>query len=171
MKNTLNILDTGITKRLHTFEIIKEQNTAEHSWGVAAIICNVMDNPSANLLKAALFHDCAEKIIGDIPYFTKKDIIGIDILEREANDSLGLKCLYENLTQEELEILKIADLLELGYKCIRERNLGNLNLSEVSVNVFNIVNNILDESYKIGYDTEENFKTLNLLIKTKYDLL
>lgn len=58
-------------KRWHVWDIPIVQTTAEHSAGVAMIIIALHKNPSANLLKAAIYHDLHEYDLGDISYEAK----------------------------------------------------------------------------------------------------
>lgn len=67
------IYESGFVKRWHTTLMPVEQTLAHHQWGVATIIAILHPNPSATLLKAALLHDCHEKILGDWPHSAKAE--------------------------------------------------------------------------------------------------
>lgn len=109
----------GKIKRWHTC-IGLEQTLADHSQGVAAVIALLHPNPSANLLKTALFHDYGELITGDIPSPAKKDPVlskRLKELEAEGRASMGIP--EWPLTEEERHWLALADAYEtfmfLGY--------------------------------------------------------
>lgn len=116
----------GIVKRYHTVDMITEQTVAAHSWGVALIICEVVKKPSTELLKAALYHDIAEAVTGDIPATSKWRFGDIDTAvkraEQQVEKNLGLKF---KLTVKDKRILKFADMMELIIHAWREYRLGN----------------------------------------------
>src|SRR5690349_19381109 len=76
--------DGGQVRRWHV-ERMPEQSVAEHSHGVAVILCFICE-PSALLLKAALFHDLAEKQVGDMPAPIKWDFPHIAQFLDEQSD-------------------------------------------------------------------------------------
>jgi 5'-deoxynucleotidase YfbR-like HD superfamily hydrolase len=127
-------------KRWHAFPIIGEQTTADHSWGVAAIICLITE-PSVKLLKAALFHDTAEWYTGDVPHQSKRDwpsvARAVNLAEEQINGFLtgayGIQ-MY-GLSEEEENILKWADMCELAFFCKHQIQLGNTYLLDTYVEV------------------------------------
>jgi 5'-deoxynucleotidase YfbR-like HD superfamily hydrolase len=75
----------------------------------------------------ALLHDADEKFTGDTPAPFKRMLRGMGILE----ENLGVSFLKENgiphyeINKGEEKILKIADYLDLCFKCKDEIELGN----------------------------------------------
>lgn len=132
MKNLLSIFKGGYVKRYHTVDMIKEQSVASHSWGVAVILCQMIKNPSPQLLKAALYHDVAEHVIGDMPATTKwrfEELSkAMSKAEQEIEHELGLDV---KLDDTEKAYLKFADMAELIITCVREYNLGNRDAAEI----------------------------------------
>lgn len=133
MKTQLDFIINGSeTKRYHTVRTISEETVGHHSHGVALFCTLLSPNPSASLLKAALLHDLAEHVTGDIPSPAKR-AYGIseqvshreDLLMREAG--LGIP----TLTGEEERILKLADIFQGAIFCIRECEMGNLRMREI----------------------------------------
>lgn len=126
----------GNVRRYHTRHTIGHQTVAEHSWGVAAIICEIVPNPSAELLKAAIYHDVAEFETGDIPAQAKRALRSVDpnalaafeTMENNVEKELGIA---PDLTEDESIALKTADLLELLHYCLDQRRLGNVTLHDV----------------------------------------
>lgn len=122
---------TGLTRRWHTVPGL-EQSVGEHSWGVAAIILQLNPSPSLALIKAALFHDCAEKYTGDVPATTKwlnpdlKDML--EDIERRWEKELGIITV---LDPHEKLWLKAADMLELVLFCEHAEKLGNQYATEI----------------------------------------
>lgn len=128
----------GYSKRFHTVDTIKHQEIANHSFGVAWF-CELITEGAASkqLIMAALTHDLAEHIVGDIPSPAKR-VLGIrDMYEKFEMDQLKANDLaqYMDLHSEEAAILKLADMLEGCMYCIRERRLGNRNV-EICFNRF-----------------------------------
>jgi 5'-deoxynucleotidase YfbR-like HD superfamily hydrolase len=119
-------------KRYHTVPTIGQQTVAEHSFHVAMLCLEIqkINNKecSAELLKAALFHDLPEHKTGDVPATAKWGSPGLktllDSLEDDVITEYGLEVA---LTIEETLILKYADSLELVMYCIDQMNLGNKN--------------------------------------------
>lgn len=120
--NALKLYKSGRVERFHTladFSGARRQNLAEHQWGVALfvlLICEKEDVfPSPRLLQAALLHDAEESIVGDVPAPAKWRFnrlhTALADAEESARDDLGLP--FDGLSEQELQILKWADCLEL----------------------------------------------------------
>lgn len=129
-------------KRYHTECTIGTQSVAEHSFGVGMLVLYLTNNEaSGNLLRAALFHDLAEQYTGDVPSMVKwdnKDLKAmLDKIEDNFVKSLGV---LQDLTAEEVVILKWADMLELLYFCLEQRRLGNLNATNIFIRAVNFLN-------------------------------
>lgn len=62
--------ETGQVTRYHANPKLSKTNqtVADHSWGVATILCILHPNPPRELIFAALIHDCGERFAGDLPY-------------------------------------------------------------------------------------------------------
>lgn len=110
------IYESGFVKRWHTTLMPVEQTLAHHQWGVATIIAILHPNPSATLLKAALLHDCHEKILGDWPYSAKEENPSLAEFEKAFEQRFR----YEHNINYKLESdeqlwLTFADRLESFY--------------------------------------------------------
>lgn len=111
------IYDSGGTRRYHNRPKLN-QNVKEHSWGVAVIIAIMHPNPSAQLLKAATFHDCSEKVYGDFLRPAKvafPELRNLDeklniLFWEEVEKNTGY--MYPYLTEEEQLWLNFADMYE-----------------------------------------------------------
>lgn len=125
------LYDAGSVTRFHTKRTIRTQTIGEHSWGVAMILLQIC-KPSAELLKAALYHDLAESVTGDTPATAKWSSYelktSLQKLEDNFNKRLGLDLI---LSIEEEELLRWADMLELIMYCQTEVELGNRKMSTI----------------------------------------
>jgi len=127
----ITLYEAGNVVRFHTKRVIHRQNLAEHSWGVALTLTHICV-PSPQLLKAALVHDLAESVTGDVPATAKWDSIEL----RGALADLEGKFEYQHginvhLTQEEKQLLRWADMFELVLYCSKEVMMGNSAMSEI----------------------------------------
>lgn len=90
------------------------QTNADHAHGVASIIAALNPNASAELLRAALWHDAGERWAGDLPQPFKAEFPDIARQHRWAEDRLALRAtpVKPMLSPEEENWLKLADGLE-----------------------------------------------------------
>lgn len=125
----------GRVRRYHTVDTIAPQSVAEHSYGVAWLVYLLSgETPSVALLMAALSHDIAECVTGDIPAPAKRSLgIGrqFDEYEERVRDAAGVPSWTGALTAEELRILKFADTTELVLHCLHEISMGNRGMRKV----------------------------------------
>lgn len=122
------IYDGGLSRRYHTVDVLKEQNIAEHSFGVAWL-CELLTQGTARkeLIMSALAHDLAEHMVGDIPSPAKRAMdIGAKFHEYETKHLKTAGLDYESeLYEGEKFTLKLADMMDGMMYCIREARLGN----------------------------------------------
>ena len=127
MKTQLEFITFGAeVKRYHTVTTLREETVGHHSHGVAMLCLILCPSASAELLKAALMHDLAEQVTGDIPSPAKREYYhggNFDELERRLINESGLK--FPFLTEYEKRILKLADIAHGALFCVRELELGN----------------------------------------------
>lgn len=124
--------DAGAVKRFHTMRTIGDQTVAEHSFNVCMLLYRLLDSPSAELIKAALYHDLPEVITGDIPATMKWRQPQLNMMLQVVESTI----VEENgwvveLSEEERTILKYVDMLELMLYCRDQHMLGNRFLHEV----------------------------------------
>lgn len=124
-----SIREAGSVKRYHTVQTHGDQTVAEHSFHVCMILTQIVENPSAELLKAALYHDLPEVDTGDMPATTKwrypKLAEELEIAELDFITRHGLSV---KLHDREWLALKYADMCELVQFCVDQLNLGNRNM-------------------------------------------
>lgn len=121
------VLNGGQVRRFHTWPLIKDNNLAEHQFGVAWWLIIMYEfKPSADLLLTALSHDLSEYDTGDLPAQVKLAPAmneAMEELERRSMDTAGVP--RPVLTAQERNALMFADKLD-GIACmIRERRLGS----------------------------------------------
>lgn len=131
----------GATKRHHTAVTIGQQTVAEHSFHVAMLCDRLSEGkPSVNLLKAALFHDLAETVTGDVPAPVKwQNPVLADILKGIEYQFEDKHRLCVELTVREEAILKYADAFELGFYCVDQLMLGNKNMNHIYWNIVDFI--------------------------------
>jgi 5'-deoxynucleotidase YfbR-like HD superfamily hydrolase len=135
----------GNTERFHTVPTIRPDLVGHHSYNVACIIMVLRPDAPAKLLRAALKHDSAEHIVGDMPSPTKRELPDYPdgALDMWDNIELGARTFREafgaleertarthgiygeDLGDEEEWLLKLADALDGMRYCIQERGMGN----------------------------------------------
>jgi len=129
------IFNGGYSTRYHTAEVHFRQTIADHSFGVAWL-CELLTEGTASkdLIMAALAHDLAEHMVGDIPSPAKRALgVGAQFDEYELAHlkANGLSNYAASLMPAELDVLKYADMIEGMHFCLRERRLGNVNVDVI----------------------------------------
>lgn len=138
-EETYTLRQAAQVKRSHTVTTIGHQTIAEHSYHVAMLCWEMYDGqPSAELLKAAMFHDLAEISTGDVPATVKwKNNLLKNILE-DMEESFNMQYgLVTELDEEERLILKYADSLELAFFCVDQIRMGNWHVKLMLSNILN----------------------------------
>lgn len=123
----------GLVTRYHTKNTIQPNTVGHHSFGVAWMIYILTDGtPSVNLVYAALSHDLAEQVTGDISSPTKRRFPKLaEMIQLMEDETLEAHGLFFQLTDAEARVLKIADCLDGMLYCVSEFELGNYSIMEV----------------------------------------
>jgi 5'-deoxynucleotidase YfbR-like HD superfamily hydrolase len=117
------IVDGSEVKRFHTIRTVGIETVGHHSFLVAMLCRMLSTNCTNTLLLAALTHDLAESVIGDVPAPIKaKTALGKTEEEILADTGLEYVTL---LTTEERRILTLADRLAGLIFCRQEIGVGN----------------------------------------------
>lgn len=125
--------------RVHTMPTIHTQSNGEHTFGVMAVLLTIC-KPSAQLMQAALYHDAAEAITGDVPSITK--LHHPDIKEALVEAEVSIEKEFEigiPLTIEEHGLLKYCDMMELALFATEETDMGNVRMAVVIRNALWII--------------------------------
>jgi len=133
MLQTLEFILSGSeVKRYHTVTTLTTETVGHHSHGVAMLCLLLRPNSSKELLRAALCHDLAEHVTGDIPSPAKR-LYGIGEQVSELEKTLLMRANLPNdlLTDDEARTLKLADIAQGALYCLREVELGNRRMLEI----------------------------------------
>lgn len=138
------------TTRYHTWPVLRRQNIGDHSYKVAMLCSFIVgrEEITAALLMAALTHDLAEHVMGDLPAPVKRSLPNMvdgksgelkefrnvwDGIEEYTLAGVGLDW-NKTLTAYEHHVLKLADAADGCLYCIRERSMGNKLITSVWAN-------------------------------------
>lgn len=128
LTSLLELLVKGGGVRRYHNEPVEAQTVGHHSFGVAWFCWILCDGrPTAELLYAAIHHDVAEGIVGDVPAPAKRAVPGLkDALDKyEAEVMLELGIPEPNIDGVDKRTLKFADIFEGMLYCTSQRHKGN----------------------------------------------
>ena len=130
------LIGAGKVKRWHCASIHQPQDVGNHTFGVMAVLLYITEGEvSKELLLAALMHDMAEGQTGDTPHpFKKQYPDEFNFLEDAAMESV-FEYEQQLITIEEANLLKVADLLEMGIYASYEHAMGNTYSITILINV------------------------------------
>ena len=119
------VREGGAVVRCHTVPRAPYYDNAQHQYGAVSLLLLLHPNPSVGLIRAVLWHDVAERWVGDVPAPAKlgnetlKTVLGN--AEQAIMERLGLGRLIpaEDMDQvyEDVRWLKAVDILELWLWC------------------------------------------------------
>lgn len=136
MKDVTALMAGLSTRRFHVIPMVAGETVGHHSALVAGLLLILWPNVSRNVLVAAITHDLAEYVTGDLPSTSKR--LGIvdrkALAEQEAAVLKAAGLQDPQLSDEEALQLKTADVLAGMAACVHERMLGNLYIAEVFLN-------------------------------------
>jgi 5'-deoxynucleotidase YfbR-like HD superfamily hydrolase len=134
------IVDGSEVKRFHTIRTVGIETVGHHSF-LVAMLCRMLSvNCSNTLLLAALTHDLAECIMGDIPAPIKAKT-NLGKTEEELLDDAGLEYV-KMLTTEERRVLMLADRLAGLIFCRQEISMGNTLIRQCLYNYSELIGNM-----------------------------
>lgn len=123
-------------KRLHTWHTLLPYSNGHHSANAALIameLCRANNIMSSKCIRHMLLHDIAEQLTGDIPAPAKWENPEFATMVQQMETKwLAANTVIEPvLTEQEYDICKAADIIELAMHCIEERDVGNTTVSEI----------------------------------------
>lgn len=128
-RNTSRILvarEAGAVERCHSFPHHNKYTVGEHCYNVVSLLFILNPAPRIELVKACLWHDTAERFLGDLPAPTKWHHPELRneyaIAEDTAMNQLGVMF---DLDKDEQVWLKSLDILELWLWAHHEKHMGN----------------------------------------------
>lgn len=130
MEQIQSLRASGHVRRWHTVHHLKEQSVAEHSAQAVSLLLLLHPNPSVDLIKAMLWHDSAERHVGDMPAPVRRDAPELACAYEAAESRFfelhtTVFSAMARLTEEDWRWLKAIDTLELFLYCHDEMFLGN----------------------------------------------
>lgn len=134
------------THRFHTADTLTKQTVGQHSFGVAWLVLLLAPSARKELICAALAHDLAEHIVGDVASPAKRRFPDLAVAVSKAEgvllNNMGLD--WEGgLTDHELRILKLADMLDGMMFCVRERRMGSKVVKEIYDNFYSYIKELI----------------------------
>jgi len=129
------IFEGAQTKRFHTADTLTSQTVGAHSFGVAWLVHLLAPDARKELILAALAHDLAEHLVGDVSSPAKRAFPDLKKAVDKVEDFELTKAGFNytaGLTEDETAILKCADLMDGMMWCVRERMMG----SKVAVGIY-----------------------------------
>lgn len=142
----------GRVTRLHTVPTVGHHTLARHVYGAQVLALALLAKcPRADrgrVLEALLLHDAPEVETGDIPAPVKRGHpllqAAMDNMEKAWYEARSIK--LPELTDLEKRIVKSCDILDLGWACVEERQLGNQTrqLGLVYINVLAYLQDYID---------------------------
>lgn len=127
-QRALDYRESGMVQRAHTVPHHGEYTVATHSWNMATLLIALHPCPSANLLRAVLTHDCAERWTGDTPAPMKRMFPELCGMLHQAEDAVMAKRFHGGplgLEPAEVRWVKALDCLEFFLWCSDQINMGN----------------------------------------------
>lgn len=149
----------GAVKRYHALTTLISDTVGQHSFHVAWICVllwkaiNDDEDPSAQLLLAALSHDLAEQEFGDIPAPTKRAVAAMEKVAHLEDAHLRQHGFNytDKLTPAEHFVLKMADYLDGLRFCNHELDLGNSRMMVVRGRYIGYIKDLLATHKDIAY--------------------
>lgn len=130
VQEALSLRASGLTKRWHTMPIHGNQSVAEHSAQAISLLMMLHPGPSLKLVQALLWHDSAERVVGDVPapgkrmnpefgaaYEAAERMVLMD--HPTANEAIT------GLSEDESDWVRAIDVLELIMFCMDQSFMGN----------------------------------------------
>lgn len=124
--------EAGAVQRSHTARQHGDYTVGQHSYDALSLLFLLHPDPSMNLVKAVLWHDAAERWLGDVPAPAKWDDEDLRIAYEKAERGVLRKWGFDEglkrLTDPEQDWLAAVDKLELWLWCMDQVAMGNQNI-------------------------------------------
>lgn len=132
VQEVLSLRASGHVRRWHTIATLGDtQTVSSHSAQALSLLLLLHPSPSVDLIKAVLWHDSAERVVGDVPAPVRRaNAVFSDEYEREESRFFGeqaptaMRAMLD-LSDDDKRWLKAVDTLELLLYCYEQVMLGN----------------------------------------------
>lgn len=128
LADTVSFMRSGLNvRRYHQRYTAEVDTVGKHSAGVACYVLLIDPKASADVIKAAVVHDLAECVVGDIPAPTKREFNAgaREQLASMEDRLLEVHGLDFDLNAQEWMLIKVADYLDGLSFCVEESLRGN----------------------------------------------
>ena len=130
---------SGMVRRWHTRQYVNGgQDIAQHTWHAVVLLLALYPLASRDLILALLYHDVAERVLGDIPAPAKwnNPVLAREFERVEDETLLLLGVGYtKKLTPAERAWLAWIDRLEYMYFALDQVRMGNRTMKQMAQNV------------------------------------
>lgn len=158
--------------RFHQWRTVQRNTVGHHSHGVAMLVCLIhrlaqewaRENYGLRtapvpfkqlrldvMVYAALTHDMAEYIVGDVPAPTKRALSIRDVLQAHEDKVLAKLGMKVELSEDEQAIVSSADAFDGVMFCVSEYTLGNRTLSSIPRTYMTYIDQLLGVLKCPGY--------------------
>lgn len=153
----------ALVQRYHT-EPGMAQSVGFHSYGVAVLIARFCNNPGVSLLKAALYHDLGEQVVGDVPSMQKwaNSDLAHTLDAAEEAELIKHGCEYPDLDSYQRLWLHTCDRLDGILWCCDQSMITN------NRNAYSIAHRFWQRIDKDRFLIEQ-WGDLQLLVQAVYD--
>jgi 5'-deoxynucleotidase YfbR-like HD superfamily hydrolase len=131
------VREAGLTRRAHVLPYQGSYNIAQHSYGATSLLLLLNPDPSLELIKAVMWHDVAERWLGDLPSPAKvfsKELK--EIYEAEELKILKTLELFPGLSLMDQRWLKAVDIMDLWLWARENRAQGDLAVTGIMDNCY-----------------------------------
>lgn len=128
----LQMREGSSVERCHLLPHVGSYSVGKHSFDMLCLLHVLYPKASANLVKAILLHDLAERWTGDVPGSAYESFPELGKEVHRANDTASELAGYNvDLTPAEQKLLKVIDKMELLLWCHDQKNMGNKNVGRM----------------------------------------
>ena len=145
LTKVLAIREASMIERGHIIPHHGTYSNGFHQYNATAMLLVLHPEPSHRLIRAIMFHDVAERFVGDTPYTAKQTFPylkeSLQGAESSVDHILGIN---ETLSLPEQQWLVALDMLEFFMWCNDQINLGNTNAQVPFANALKVITERFD---------------------------
>ena len=140
LTKVLAIREASKIERSHIVPHHGSYSNGFHQYNVAAMLLVLHPEPSSRLIRACMFHDVAERFVGDTPYTAKQTFPYLKEALQGAESSVDhILGINETLSLPEQQWLVSLDMVEFYLWCDDEIEMGNRNARTPHQNAWKVI--------------------------------